>query len=397
MKVTFVSNYINHHQLPVSKEFERDVNIDYQFIQVEHMSEERVKMGWALDITNYPFVKEYYKDPEACKARIMESDVVIFGGVDDESYIEERLEAGKPVIRYSERVYKEGQWKWISPRGLKKKYHDHTRHNSDPVYLLCAGGYVADDFSKFNAYPGKRYKWGYFPECVEYAEDELHALRDKNTKPNLLWAGRMIGWKHPEQAIEVAKNLIERDVDFKLTMIGEGEQYEVIKDIVAEEHLENYVELVGSVPPVKVREYMRQADIYLFTSDYKEGWGAVLNESMNSGCAVVASHAIGAVPFLLEHNVNGYIYKSENVGDLTDTVESLCKDKARRRALGDNAYKTITTTWNAYLAAKRLRHLCWCIFEGKHMPVYDEGPLSVASVVKQRKMYEKLTKTDKIQ
>lgn len=47
----------------------------------------------------------------------------------------------------------------------------------------------------------------------------------------------------------------------------------------------------------EVRSYMEKADIYLFTSDFNEGWGAVLNESMNSGCAVVASHAIGSVPF----------------------------------------------------------------------------------------------------
>ena len=33
---------------------------------------------------------------------------------------------------------------------------------------------------------------------------------------------------------------------------------------------------------------MEQADIYLFTSDRNEGWGAVANEAMNSACAMVA-------------------------------------------------------------------------------------------------------------
>lgn len=55
----------------------------------------------------------------------------------------------------------------------------------------------------------------------------------------------------------------------------------------------------------KVREHMEDADIFLFTSDYNGGRGAVLNESMNSGCMVAASHAIGSVPFLLEDGKRG--------------------------------------------------------------------------------------------
>ena len=52
----------------------------------------------------------------------------VFGGVEDESYIKPRLKAGKIVIRASERLYREGQWKSISPRGRKKKYEDHTQY-----------------------------------------------------------------------------------------------------------------------------------------------------------------------------------------------------------------------------------------------------------------------------
>ena len=34
---------------------------------------------------------------------------------------------------------------------------------------------------------------------------------------------------------------------------------------------------------------MEKADIFLFTSDRREGWGAVANEAMNSACALVVS------------------------------------------------------------------------------------------------------------
>jgi glycosyltransferase involved in cell wall biosynthesis len=75
--------------------------------------------------------------------------------------------------------------------------------------------------------------------------------------------------------------------------------------------------------PEAVRDHMEAADIFLFTSDFNEGWGAVLNESMNSACAVVASHAIGSVPFLLKDGENGFIQTllemyAETVNVLTD-------------------------------------------------------------------------------
>ena len=109
MKVTFVSNYINHHQVPFCEEMYRRLSEDYRFIQTEPMEEERVKMGWGEDLERIPYLRLFYEAEEECRRLIAESDVVLFGGVEDESYIRDRLEAGKPVVRLSERIYKEGQ------------------------------------------------------------------------------------------------------------------------------------------------------------------------------------------------------------------------------------------------------------------------------------------------
>ena len=100
---------------------------------------------------------------------------------------------------------------------------------------------------------------------------------------------------------------------------------------------------------------MENANIYLFTSDRNEGWGAVLNESMNSGCAVIANRDIGSAPYLIANNVNGLIYSNEN--ELYQYVVQLISDSAMREKLGRNAYKTITEVWNAEVAAQRILQL----------------------------------------
>ena len=235
IKFVFVSNYLNHHQIPFCNAMRERMKGSFVFIQTESMEAERVRMGWN-EKTAQPYLRLYYEEPEKCRQLIVEADVVLFGGSDEESYIESRLDAGKPVIRYSERMYKTGQWKAVSPRGLKKKYHDHTQYRKAAVYLLCAGAYVASDFHIVRAYPGKMYCWGYFPETRQYDVDKL--MDEKGWKtgtgqggnsavvPSILWAGRMIDWKHPELPMETAAYLKDRGLLFHMDIIGGGDKKE---------------------------------------------------------------------------------------------------------------------------------------------------------------------------
>lgn len=372
----FVSNYLNHHQIPFCDAMYELCKGSFVFVQTEPVEEERIRMGWAGKLQQ-PYLKMYYEEAEECKRLISQAQILMFGGCDDESYITERLGEGKPVIRYSERLYKTGQWKAVSPRGLKKKYHDHTKYRRSPVYLLCAGAYVPSDFSIVRAYPKKMYCWGYFPETRRYDVDRLlaekgwtdsgeggavgsadRAVDMKGRIPYILWAARMIDWKHPELPLETARHLKSRGVSFHMDIIGGGDMEEQMQALKAEYDLKEEVRLLGFMPPAQVREHMEKADIFLFTSDRQEGWGAVANEAMNSGCALLADHMIGAVPYLVKDGENGLIYRDGNREELFALAEKLVKNRALCARLGRNAYRTITEVWNAENAAKSLWELC---------------------------------------
>lgn len=388
MKFTFVSNYINHHQIPVSAVLHNKLGEGYHFIQTEQMEQERVRMGWAADRSALPYLKCWYEEPEACRQLVLSSDIVVFGGVEDEGYIRERLRSGKPVIRYSERLYREGQWKAISPRGLLKKYKDHTKYRSKNVYLLCSGAYVASDFHIVRAYPEKMFKWGYFTETKHYDIEKLLSNKPgASGKPvELLFAGRFLPLKHPEYAVLLAKRLREMGLAFHLTMVGGGELEADLKALVCADGLEEYVTFTGYQKPAEVRGYMEQADIFLMTSNYLEGWGAVINEAMNSGCAVLVDAKIGAVPFLLQHERNGMVYADGNPKEFLEYGERLVRDAQLRKILGRNAYDTIVSFWNPEFAAESLLRFAEGILKGKP-EVNAEGPLSKALVISPRKGY----------
>lgn len=386
-----VSNYLNHHQIPFCNAMYRLLKGSFVFIQTEPVEEERVRMGWK-ETPEEPYLKLFYEEPEACGELIREAEVVIFGGTENESYIEKRLESGKPVIRNSERLYRTGQWKAISPRGLRKKYHDHTRYRKAQVYLLCSGAYVPSDFHIVRAYPDKMFCWGYFPETRHY--DIMTLLGEKGFEagdseriPYLLWTARMIECKRPELAVETAEYLRSKGLRFHMDLVGGGELLERTASMIKEKNLEACVSLPGFMKPEQVRERMEKADIFLFTSDRIEGWGAVVNESMNSGCAVVAGHMAGSVPYLIRHGENGFIFREGHKEDLFTLTERLVRDEELCRRMGKNAYRTITECWNAENAAERLVRRCVALrLMSQEMTVLsaetaDEGHLPADTVL----------------
>jgi len=313
MKVAFFSNFLNHHQLPFCLAMDRLTNGQFTFIATTAIPEEQLRLGYRDMNKAYPFVLTTYDSSEnqsfATKLAI-EADIVISGDA-PEVYTKKRMEKNKITFRYSERIYKEGFYKAFHPRGIFSRLIQHTRYMRKPLYMLCASAYTSFDYALSVAYLGKTYKWGYFPEVKMQNMDELFIRKRRKKIVSILWAGRLIRWKHPEASILLAEKLKAEGFVFELDIIGSGQMEIELQEMITQKKLSDCVHMLGSMPPEAVRKHMEAADVYLFTSDFNEGWGAVLNESMNSGCAVVASHAIGSVPFLMKDGENGLIYKME--------------------------------------------------------------------------------------
>ncbi len=374
LSVTFISNWLSPHQVPLSEAFLKLIGRRYTFISTMPASREREALGWPSCHPSYEIrTYESIKMLEKAKNLAFGSDVVIIGSASDE-YIKRRLKRGALTFKYSERLYKNGlSWRHL-PRAAISAYIHHGRYQKYPLYILCAGAYVSADLNVFGNYKNKKFKWGYFPETKEYNIDQLMNIKQGEVI-EILWAGRFLGWKHPEQALTIAERLNKENIVFSLKMIGDGEEFSRIKNMAENMGLKDCVEFLGTMTPDEVRKHMEKANIYLFTSDFQEGWGAVLNESMNSGCAVVASNAIGSVPFLLKHGENGLIYKNCDVDDLFRQVKRLVDDKQLSIKLGINAYKTIKEIWNAEVAAERFLKTAERLFVGE-LSYYDNGPMS---------------------
>ena len=241
--------------------------------------------------------------------------------------------------------------------------------------MLCASAYTAADYAKFGLFKGKCFKWGYFPECKRY--ESVDDLMSKKIKNEILWCGRFLDWKHPDDVLKVAKRLKDDGAQFHINLIGTGEMKIELERMCEKFDLSEYVTFVGSVSSDKVREYMERASIYLFTSDRKEGWGAVLNEAMNSGCAVIASNEAGSTKYLLDNGKSGIVYQSGDLVSLYQSVKNLIVDNDLCRKLGANAYEDIINEWNADVAAQKFIVLSENILCGEPTNKYLDGVCSI--------------------
>lgn len=382
MKIVFVSNRLTFHQLPISIALRNKLGPDYVFIATLPIDPNKLHMYPDTNILGDSYFESFTNVLSKKKSQelIDNSDVVIIGAAND-NYIINRLKKNKITFRYSERFYREELKLNRLPRAIFSAWKHHGRFQKYPLYMLCASAYTANDAYIFGNYRNKCFKWGYFPEVKKYDIESFVLQKTKSDCVNILWTGRFLEWKHPEKAIIVADFLKRKNINFHLNMIGTGIIFDEIKDLVSRKNLNSHVSFSGELSPDEVRNRMEKANIFLFTSDFNEGWGAVLNEAMNSGCAVLVSHAAGSVPFLVKDGVNGLIYENQDTDDLCNKALRLAIDKSFREKLGIEAYFTLRNTWNANDAARRLLILVDAILTKKKVP-FIYGPCSEAELLK---------------
>lgn len=378
MKVTFFSNYLTHHQIPLSNELYRILGDNYKFVSCEPMEEERKNQGW--DITSvYPYELRAYLSEQAKQEAIklaLISDVVIIGGAPREYWIP-RVKENKLTIKYTERYFKESRWKILNPRNFRAKFlFDFCYRNKNCLHVLCAGAYAADDFRFIYSYPGRMYKWGYFTKNSDKSFDELMHIKSKSNKVKILWVARFIDWKHPMDCIKVCEKLVQKGYDFEMKMIGTGYLEEKCRDYVKDHKLDSYISFQGVCVPNQVQQYMEEANIFLHTADRNEGWGAVINEAMSNACAIVANKMVGAVSYMIEPGKNGLVTDGA-IEEYVNCIEQYLLDNNLKERIARSAYTTIREIWSPENATKNLIELMENLVKEKENTII-EGPCSMA-------------------
>ncbi len=116
---------------------------------------------------------------------------------------------------------------------------------------------------------------------------ELHLRERPSAAPRLLWIGRMVSTKRPEDAISGHALLRERIPKVSLDMVGAG----YLNHKLSVRRLPG-VRVRGPVPEREKRALLAQADLLLVPGT-REGWGIVAMEAAAYGVPVIAYNVPG--------------------------------------------------------------------------------------------------------
>jgi len=378
MKFVILTNTYNPHMKPLADSLYNRLGDNFYFICKSKIELERRNLGWT-DIEDCPYLLNLSNNiqREKCENLIIESDVVYFGANPDMfSFIKPRLKLKLLTYFHSERLFKHGFFQFLIPNYFFKYLTQRiiTSYQKN-VFTLSASSFLKSDYLKIFAKTDNIYKIGYYPEFFKHNIEKLVKSKRSN-KIRILCVGRLLKLKHFDNAIKVVNLLFKKGYhNIELNIFGNGVEKERLNKLIKSLQAENYVILRDSIPPECIRKEMDNSNIFLMLSDKREGWGVVLNEAMNSGCAVIASESAGSTKYLVNNNINGLVQNYSNLEQLQKNLILLIETDEIRERFGYNAYLTIENLWNSEVAATRLIEFSKNHFNDKKV-YYDVGPLS---------------------
>lgn len=163
-----------------------------------------------------------------------------------------------------------------------------------------------------------------------------------------LWAGRMVYRKGLMLLLE-ALNMVDRKLDYKLLLCGNGPQKDELIKKVEKFNLQDKVEFVGSVPYENMGDYYQKSNAFIFPS-LRETCGTVILESMSYAVPVIGFQN-GGFSTVVTENEGFFIKgnsKEETISSLKEIIEYCISNPEIVECKGNKAYKLVSEkyTWS---------------------------------------------------
>lgn len=376
MRLLHVTNIISPHQMPLANCLAELVGSEnFRYVATKPPMADRSAMGWDME-ENKPWIIQAWRGE---KERLEfekwwnEADVVLCG----ERLIEKmrnRARAGKLTFYMSERWWKPplGMARLLHPRFAWMAIRFRLLARSSYFHYLPMGYYAEYDMKRIVSLEDRMWRWGYFTALP----GSQPVIAERSGAFRVLYAGRMLSWKKVDTLIKAFAIVVKQHGEVaQLTLIGDGPSKAALKELIGTLGISNNVEIKSSMPMEEVGQRMKKTDVYVLPSNGYEGWGAVVNEAMSQGCALVASDAVGSAKSLISHGENGLLFPSGNWRQLGKLLCQLCEDDAMRTRLALAGQQTIWRSWSPSVAAERFLAVSEALLTRRAVPNYREGPM----------------------
>jgi len=219
--------------------------------------------------------------------------------------------------------------------------------------IICASDHVNDSLRKW--YPVRREKiytimngidtLGFSPDDKDRNRIRKH-LGVREGESLLMTSGTISKEKGHHLAIEALNKLLEKNVNLKLMIVGDGEYLTSLSRLIDKFGLKKRIILTGFVPNKSIGNYYNAADIYLIPTLRAEGLPFALIEAMSIGLPIIASKA-GGIPNVVKDGKDGLLINPGDTNDMVSKILILLRNKNLREELGVKARQKVLNELNS--------------------------------------------------
>ncbi len=363
MSFIFWQNIISPHQSSFLRELSA-IGHDVVVVASEVMTPDRLAMGWQTP--NLGRAKIIIAPDAKAIRQIIETNpqeaVHVLAGARWTPLGQQAMRLGVS-LRRKMGIMSEAP----DPRGLAGIAR-HFKYTSERLTIgrnydfILAMGEMGVRWFQFCGYPSSRL----FP--YSYVTEPATLLPTVIAVPDVIsicFVGRFVSLKGVDLLLRAFALL--KTTKKQLLLVGEGPEEATLRVLAHSLGISASVEWLGKIGSAVVPSVMAKADLVVLPSR-KDGWGAVVNESLMVGTPVVCSDACGATE-LMRHPWLGTVFHSGDVKGLAGALQEWAIQGRRTQA-----ERQRIQTWSGCIEGARVAGYFAAIMSH----VYNGGPRPAA-------------------
>ncbi|HXM68264.1 MAG TPA: glycosyltransferase family 4 protein [Candidatus Acidoferrum sp.] len=180
-----------------------------------------------------------------------------------------------------------------------------------------------------------------------------HALGIPQDAFIVLFCGKYIDKKRPQDLIVAAHSLARKGLPVWALLVGEGEERPALEAFCERERVNNAV-LTGFVNQSAIASYYAASDVIAVTSSF-EAYGLVASEASVFGLPILASDRVGCIgpQDTAQPGRNAIVFPCGDTQRLSDAIELLYNDRSLYAAMSSNSTQ-ISESQDELVATERM-------------------------------------------
>lgn len=222
--------------------------------------------------------------------------------------------------------------------GFNWALNEKTKHSK---FISCIGHFCK---SQMMLYTESEY-WDKF-EIIRCGVDlKKYQFRSNSSTPSkILFVGRLSNEKGLNVLLDSLAILKSENLDFMLTILGDGPSREKLEQQTKELKLNDYVIFKGFVDQSTIREDLNNSDLFILPS-FAEGIPVSLMEAMAIGVPVITTY-VGGISELVIDNKTGLLCYPSDPSGLADSIRKYLNDQERIESIVKHARQHIETEFD---------------------------------------------------